>query len=185
MNMVNKGISAIFGEILDRQKESDENVNKISVEKLYQTFTKGQKLNTSERQSLVLSPILRYQCVDVLNQIHQEIKDSLDQSQVPMSIAPLAAASYSDKHHFSCIGFDVYLYDQSDVGIPWIILLQLNRKIMGALYPVTRIRLYDSGGLEWLQGKPDKNGQIVREYLEGEINFLERAKMYSIHIEPF
>lgn len=185
MKMEQSSISALFCEVLDRQEESGSNINKITADRFYEAFTRGPKLNASERQLLMLSPVLRYQCVDVLNQINQEIKSSLEQSQIPMSIVPLAAASDSDKYHFSCIGFDVYLYDQSEMGVPWIILLQLNRKVMEALHPMSRIRLYDSGGKEWLQGVPDQDGQIMQEFLNDETNFSERSKMYSLHIEPF
>ena len=68
--------------------------------------------------------------------------------------------------------------------MPWIVFLQLSSKVTNCLYPLTRIRLYDSGGLDWIIGKPDKNGQIIGEWLDNETNLVERSKLYSLHIEP-
>lgn len=181
--MANSGMTKIFAEILDRQVKLP-TTGHITTERLYRAFTIGPKLNKAERQLLLKSPILRYECVNVINRINQEIKVQLEKSQIQMAIIPLAAANESSEYHFSARDFDVYLYDKSNSAMPWIVFLQLSAKVTNCLYPLTRIRLYDSGGLDWIIGKPDKNGQIIGEWLDNETNLVERSKLYSLHIEP-
>jgi hypothetical protein len=181
--MTNNGMTKIFSEILDRQTNVPTKAH-ISSERLYAAFSNGPELNEEERQILLKSPMLRYKCVNVINQINQDIKDQLEKSQIQMALTPLAAAHESDEYHFSARDFDVYLYDKSDPDMPLIVLLQLSPKMTSFFNKKTRVRLYDSGGLDWIIGKPDKNGQIITEWLDNETNLVERSKMYSLHIEP-
>ena len=181
--MAHAELAKVFAEVLDRQKNISLPED-ISTARLYAAFTDGPALVEEERQVLLKSPTLRYQCVDVMKQINQEIKDHLEQSQIQLDITPLAAAHESDEYHFSARDFDVYLYDKSDSDMPLIVFLQLSPKMTSFFYQATRVRLYDSGGLDWIIGKPDKNGQIIGEWLDSETNLVERSKMYSLHIEP-
>lgn len=181
--MTNSGMTKIFTEILDRQV----NVltkGHITTDRLYAAFTNGPEINKAERKLLLKSPTLRYECVNVINQINREVKNQLEKSQIQMAITPLAAANESSEYHFSARDFDVYLYDKSNSDMPWIVFLQLSPKLTSCLYHMTRIRLYDSGGLDWIVGRPDKNGQIIGEWLDTETSLVDRAKMYSLHIEP-
>jgi len=182
--MANSEITKLFSEILDRQKNTSLS-DTISEQRLYEAFTDGINLSDDERQLIIQSPILRYKCVNVINQVNDEIKENIRLSQIQTELMPLAADNDEKEVHFETNDFDIYLYNKSDLGIPWIIVLQLSSKITDMLYESSKVRLYDSGGLDWLIGTPDDNGQIIFEWQDDETNLVERSRMYSLHIEPF
>ena len=83
-------------------------------------------------------------------------------------------------------GYRVILYRQDNPDTPWLVLVQLEKIYQDILlgFPHTPLRLFDSGGLEWLRGKPNNYGEISATWTDANMDLAQRASQYSLHLEP-
>jgi len=178
-----QSLEHLFSSMLDQQIESG-NAGTISRERIERILTSGPGLSQREKQVLLRSPIARYEYYDTKSKILVSIKRKLAQQHINTEIVPLAATDDSaDRHIFSCTGFRVTIYDKKAFGIPWVILLQFGTTFMKVIHPMTVVRLVDSGGQEWLRGKPDENGELTASWLDVETDLLDRVRRFSLNIE--
>jgi len=181
MNM--QGMASLLAEILSSQVEQGQ-YGVISEARLREALTSGPPLSESEQALLLLSPVTR----DDYRRIRQEVNDALhirlDQLQIERQLYALAADSEEDIVVMKGNGFTVTLYRRDDLGIPWVILVQLGQSYLQAINPMTRLRLIDSGGLEWCRGKPDSQGEITAPWSDRETDLLARSKRFSLILEP-
>ncbi|HID46896.1 MAG TPA: hypothetical protein EYP34_14240 [Chromatiaceae bacterium] len=177
-----ESMKALFSAMLDQQYVSRE-TRALSDERMRETLTTGPELTGKEKELLIRSPLARYCYQDMQSAIAEEITDALQQGNISTHILPLAAADHADTHSFSCTGYKVILYDKKKYGIPWVILLQLDKSFQEAINPLTVLRLVDSGGLEWMRGRPDANGELTASWTHADTDLLERAKQYSLNLE--
>lgn len=181
--MNTNAMARLLTELLDPQVESGE-YGEIGDDRLRKAMTIGPALTKQEQSLLLLSPVARADYSRVCNEIVAETRDRITRHGVKMNLLPLAAADQDDKVVFKSTGFTVTLYRRDDLGIPWIILVQLGSSYRQAINPMTTVRLADTGGLEWLRGKPDANGELTGAWNDSETNLLTRAQRFSLMLEP-
>ena len=151
---------------------------------LRQALTTGPPLIDREQRLLLLSPVARADYKQIRNEIVSETHERLDRHGVEMNLIPLAAADESDKVVLKSSGFRVTLYRQEKFGVPWVILVQLGPAYLQAINPMTSLRLADTGGLEWLRGRPDTNGELTGAWNDPETDLLKRIRRFSLMLEP-
>lgn len=173
----------LLTKILDSQIESGR-YSSIKESRLRESSTTGPKLTEAEQCLLLLSPLARSDYKRIRGEIRNENLARLDTLRVERQLFPLAAASDEDTIVMKNNGFTVTLYRRKDLGIPWIILVQLGSLYLNAIYPMTTLRLVDSGGLEWLRGRPDINGEITAHWVDELTDILARSKRFSLLLEP-
>jgi hypothetical protein len=49
---------------------------------------------------------------------------------------------------------------------------------------MTELRLVDSGGLEWMRGRSDAEGEMTRAWEDVTIDLLERSSQYTLRLMP-
>ena len=180
--MKTESMKALLAAMLEQQLEEDE-IRALDEARMRESLTTGPELNDEEKALLLRSPLARYRYQDMQAEIAEEVTETLRRQKIDTRILPLAAADKSDTHTFSCTGYRVILYDKKKYGIPWMILLQLEKPLRDAINPFTVVRLVDSGGLEWMRGRPDANGELTVSWIHSDTDLLERARRYELNLE--
>ena len=182
--MVNiNGMARLLSELLDSQLESGQ-YGVITEKRLREALTTGPPLNEQEQSLLLLSPVVREDFRRIRQEIRTKLSKKLEMNNVETEIMPLAAASNEDKVVMKGKGFTVTLYRQEGLEVPWIILVQLGDAYMRALNPMSILRLIDSGGLEWLRGRPDECGEITATWNDDQTDLIARSRRFSLRLEP-
>ncbi len=169
--------------VLDRQLESGKH-KMITRERLKETLTTGPPLTEEEKKILLFSPVARDDYAGMCNEICKELNERLQLYGVDNEILPLAAATTDDKVVMKGADFNVTLFNKTEIGIPWVILIQLGSSYLRTINPMTQLRLVDSGGLEWLRGRPDSNGELTGAWQDDETDILKRAQRFTLFLEP-
>lgn len=179
------GMARLLAELLEPQIESGR-YGTIGRDRLREALTIGPNLTDTEQSILLISPVAREDYQDVQNEILNEVNERIHNQGVDIKILPLAAASEGkkDKIILNGRGFTVTLYRKEDLGIPWVILVQLGASYLKVINPMTTLRLVDSGGLEWLRGIPDTNGEMTGPWNDEETDLLRRVQRFSLTLEP-
>ena len=180
--MKTQSMKALFAAMLEQQLVEDD-TRVLDEARMRESLTTGPELTDEEKSLLVRSPLARYRYQDMQAQVADEVTDTLRRLKIDTHILPLAAADHSDTHTFTCTGYRVILYDKKKYGVPWMILLQLEKSLQDAINPFTVVRLVDSGGLEWMRGKPDANGELTVSWIHPDTDLLERARRYELNLE--
>jgi len=178
------GMAVLLSEILETQLETGQ-YGSIDEQRLFQALTTGPALTDEEQSLLLLSPVARSDFKRIGAAIKKELESRVQEYQVGQEILPLAAATVGQKKVvFQGNGFTVTLYRQDKIGIPWVILVQLGSDWLRVIHPMTTLRLVDSGGLEWLRGSPDPNGEITATWDDHETDILARSRRFYLLLEP-
>ena len=181
--MNTSAMARLLAELIEPQVETGQH-GEIAGERLRQALTFGPTLTKKEQSVLLLSPVAREDYKKVRKEIVAEIRDRIKQRNITMDILPLAAATQDEKVSLTEAGFTVTLYKKTELGFPWIILVQLSSAYQQAINPMTVLKLSDTGGLEWLRGKPDSNGELTGPWKDHKTDILERAGRFSLVLEP-
>lgn len=184
--MNSRAMETLLSTLLDQQIESGK-YGFIDETRLREAMTTGPDFTSREKSLFLLSPIARSDYRRVREDVVQEIKAHLLEKDVALELVPLAAADKdTDRESLSINGhgYSINLYRQADIGVQWVILVQLDNNFMNCISPMTRLRLIDSGGLEWLRGRPDANGELTGTWLDEDVDLLDRMRKYSLSLEP-
>ena len=176
-------MARLFSEVLATQVETGQ-YGGFAPARLREALTTGPSLNEKERCLLLLSPVARDDFHRMRRQMNEEIQARIEQLGVDRHLHALAADSEEDTVSLKGNGFGVTLYQRSELGVPWVILVQLGPAYLQAINPMTVLRLVDSGGLEWCRGKPDGQGEITAAWDDRETDILARSKRFSLSLEP-
>lgn len=176
-------MAKLFSEVLATQVETGK-YGTFDPERLREALSTGPSLNESERSLLLLSPVARSDFQRMRREVNEEILKRLEQLGVERRLYALAADSEEGTVSLKGNGFGVTLYRRSELGVPWVILVQLGPAYLQAINPMTVLRLVDSGGLEWCRGKPDGQGEITASWDDRETDILARSKRFSLALEP-
>ncbi len=181
--MEKDNLAKLLAAVLDRQLESGKHTM-ITQERLREMVTTGPSLTEAEKKVLLLSPVARHDYAKMCTKIHKELNERLQRHGVKNEILPLAAATTDDKVVLKGADFNVTLFNKTEIGIPWVILIQLGSSYLRTVNPMTQLRLVDSGGLEWLRGRPDSNGELTGVWQDDETDLLRRARRFTLFLEP-
>lgn len=176
-------MAKLLAGVLDGQIESG-TYGEISEDRLKQAMTSGPDFTLEEQRLFMLSPLARADRARMKKKLLKEMNIRLEQQEVEKELIPLAAATEADSVVLRGNGFSVTLYRQENTHVTWVILLQLENNYRRAINTMTSLRLTDSGGLEWLRGRPDSNGEITASWDDVETDLLERARRFTLLLEP-
>ena len=134
---------------------------------------------------LILSPITRDNWNNIRIELKEEFRDKLNAEHLDTALVPLAAATEAEPNRISLQGqgFNVTLYRQVEQEIEWVILVQLEPNFTKAIYPMSQLKLIDSGGLEWMRGRPDAGGEFTGTWSDSAIDLYERAQNCSLTLD--
>ncbi len=177
------GLAELLMEILSPQLETGQ-YGELDEKRFREALTTGPEMSQEEQSLLLLSPVARSDYKRISQEIRMELATRLEAQGVELELLPLAAATTADKVVMHGNGFDVTLYRQEGLGVPWVILVQVGTVCLRSLNPMTVLRLVDSGGLEWLRGRPDVNGEISATWDDRETDLLARSRRFSLILEP-
>ena len=181
--MNTESMARLLVEVLDGQVESGA-FGVIRETRLREAMTSGPDLTQQERSLLLLSPVARSDYRRIRNEVLQDTRDRIKRHNVEMNLLPLAATTEEETVVLRSSGFTVTLYSKEELGFPWIILVQLDASYRQAINPMTTLRIADAGGLEWVRGRPDSNGEMTGAWYDTEVDLLERARRFSLVLEP-
>ena len=181
--MNTESMTRLLAEVLDGQVESGA-FGAISETRLREAMTNGPDFTRQERSLLLLSPLVRTDYRRIRNETLKDTRGRIKRHNVEVNLLPLAATTEEETVVLKSSGFTVTLYRQEELGFPWVILVQLDSTYRQAINPMTTLRLADAGGLEWLRGRPDPNGELTGAWYDSEVDLLERVRRYSLILEP-
>ncbi|PIE59384.1 MAG: hypothetical protein CSA32_04130 [Desulfobulbus propionicus] len=181
--MKKDNLTKLLSAVLDSQLESGKH-KMITQERLREVLTTGPSLAEEEKKVLLLSPVARDDYARMRDKINKELNERLQLHGVNSEILPLAAATVDDKVVIKGADFNVTLFNKTELGIPWVILIQLGSSYLRTINPMTKLRLVDSGGLEWLRGRPDSNGELTGAWQDDETDLLKRMRRFTLFLEP-
>lgn len=183
--MTNQATRKLISAILARQLETGR-YGEIRQDRLREALTTGPALSEAERSILLLSPVAREDWNQASKEIADELRERWAALDIELKLVPLAAATESDAPVIALNGdgFSVVLYRQDGEGHSWVILVQLGTQIRNTIDPMTRLRLVDDGGLEWMEGQPDSSGEMTALWQDVKENLADRARRYCLILEP-
>lgn len=155
------GMKRLLAALLAGQIEPDQRQT-IARGRFQQALTTGPALSADERRSVWLSPLARAEYLRLKRRLDAEIRWRWRERDFKLHLIGKAAADDSGELCYASAdgSFQVALMRQPDEDMPWLVLLTLNEAIRETIYPMTQVRLADSGGLEWVRGRPDTRGEI-------------------------
>lgn len=180
--MNSDAMARLLSGILDQQIESGVH-SVISEDRLREAITSGPDFTDEEQRLFLVSSMAREDRRRAKRAVLDETLEKLKLQRVEMELLPLAASTVDDTVVLKGSGFSVTLYRRDEIGVPWIILVQLDRDFRQAINPLTVLRLVDSGGLEWLRGRADNNGELTGAWNDPETDLLERVRRFSLTLE--
>jgi len=159
----------------------------ISDSRFHEVLTSQKEFTAKEQSLLILSPRIRSDYQRIRLAIKDEAYSSILKSNIATKILPLAASSNEQEQIILAgSGYRVILYRPDEPDTPWLVLVQLEKIYQDILrdFSHTPLRLFDSGGLEWLRGKPNSYGEISATWTDANMDLAQRASQYSLHLEP-
>ena len=172
----------LLADILNVQTD-DAAVEMFSEPHLRQVLMGTATLTEEEMKRLWLSPTARAQYFEVREQVCGEIRRRWKDLNVTLSVEQQVAADRSSVVVVPGEDFTVTIYREEDVDMPWSISLNLGGKIRETISPAMQLRLADSGGLEWLRGRPSKGGEINRGWYNLEISPVDRLLQHELILD--
>jgi len=160
---------------------------------LRDALTGRQVFSDAQRTQLLRSPQARERLMRVATALRAETRAHWQQAGVVAELAYQAAAD-DDVRPVSVDSnrdFGVSLLPLDPQGQRWTVSLRLSRRVMAGLVGqglagqdlASQVRLLDSGGGLWLQGRPDSDGELSGDWALDESPLL-RLRRYKLSIEP-
>jgi len=153
-------------------------------QRLREAITGRRPLDASERGQLLRSPRARARLVRMANELRAAtrahwrragiIPDIIYQAAADDEVRPLSVDSNPD--------FGVDLFPLDPDGHRWTVSLRLSARVMDGLLP-GGVRLLDSDGGLWLQGRPDSDGELSGDWDLSD-SPPERLRRFKLSIEP-
>lgn len=177
------GRMALLRAVLEQQVEPVA-AGHIEEARLEQALTSGPAFTANERQLLWLSPGTRNAYLAVKARVVAEMAERLQESGVHLAAAAMVAGGGADVLTVEGEGFKVVAQRHDGQPESWVVTLRLTARFRALLSPMTRLRLVDAGGLEWLCGRPNQQGEINAAWPHDDVSPRSRLAEYGLRIEP-
>jgi len=169
--------------ILAEQPERPDAGIALDEARLRRALSGAEPLSTAEQQVLWTSPAARRRLA-LLHRVQRAAQYlAWQQAGIAPQISYLAAADAAvqpvtiDTHpHLT-----VKLFPLDEHGARWTVFVKLAEPIHNSL--VSGIRVVDTGGVQWLTGYVDKDGELSAEWTYEE-SPLQRLHRYALRLEP-
>ena len=173
----------LMAAILAEQPERPDAGIALDEARLRRALSGAEPLSTAEQQVLWTSPAARRRLA-ILHRVQRAAQYlAWQQAGIASQIPYLAAADAAvqpvtiDTHPY----LTVKLFPLDAHGARWTIFVKLAEPIHNSL--VSGIRLVDTGGVQWLTGYVDKDGELSADWTHEE-SPLQRLHRYELRLEP-
>lgn len=181
--MPTDALQSLLAAILADQPERPETDPLLDEARLVRLLAGTQPLTTAEERVLWTSPAVRRQLAALRAAQRAAQYQAWSQigfvPQIPYLAA--AAASVQPVTIATHPGLIIKLFPEDDDGNKWTIWLKLARFVQDVL--VSGIRLVDTGGVSWLAGQMDHDGELSADWTYTE-SPLRRLQRYALRLEP-
>lgn len=152
-------------------------------QRLRAAITGRRPLNADERDQLLRSPRARARFAAVAAALRAETRAHWQQTGISPELAYQAAADGEVRpvNVDDNPDFGVSLYPLDPQGRRWTVSLRLSQRVMDGL--PAQVRLVDSDGGLWLQGRPGDDGEVSADWPLPD-SPLERLRRFKLSIEP-
>jgi len=173
----------LLAAILAQQPERPDAGMILDEARLRRALSGVELLSAAEQQVLWTSPAARRRLA-ILYRVQRAAQYlAWQQAGIALQIPYLAAADAAvqpvtiDTHP----SLTVKLFPLDAHGARWTIFVKLAEPMHNAL--VSGIRLVDTGGVQWLTGYVDKDGELSADWIHQE-SPLQRLHRYALRLEP-
>lgn len=184
MTMNHDAMQRLLAALLTEQPErADAGIN-LDEARLRRALAGEEPLTDAEQQLLWTSPAARHRLMALRAVQCATQQRAWQRLGVEPQIVYLAAADSTvqpitiDSHpHLT-----VKLFPLDEQGERWTVFLKLSESLQQTL--LTGIRLLDTGGLQWLAGHVDHDGELSADWTHDE-SPLHRLHRYELRLESF
>jgi hypothetical protein len=181
--MKTEAMKRLLATILAEQPERADADRALDEERLRRALSGAEPLTAAEQRLLWTSPEARRRLY-ALREAQRAVQYlAWQRLGIAPQLAYLAAAGPAvepvtiDTHpHFT-----IKLFPLETDGQHWTIFFKLSETVHQTL--LTGIRLVDSGGLQWLAGHVDEDGELSADWTHPEPP-LQRLHRYALRVEP-
>lgn len=173
----------LLAAILAEQPERSDAGIALDEARLRRALSGAEPLSAAEQQVLWTSPAARRRLA-ILHRVQCAAQYlAWQQAGIAPQISYLAAADAAvqpitiDTHPY----LTVKLFPLDEHGARWTVFVKLAKPIHNSL--VSGIRLVDTGGVQWLTGYVDKDGELSADWTHEE-SPLQRLHRYALRLEP-
>jgi hypothetical protein len=173
----------LLAAILAQQPERIDAAMALDEARLRQALSGEEPLSEAEQHLLWTSPAVRQRLTALHDAQRAEQYLAWRRAGIETQMAYLAAADPTvqpitiDTHpHLT-----VKLFPLDEQGERWTIFLKLSDTMHASL--LSGIRLVDTGGLQWLAGQVDNDGELSADWPHQE-SPLQRVHHYALRLEP-
>lgn len=183
MTMHKDAMKRLLAGMLAQQPEHANAGMALDEARLRRALSGAESLSDAEQHLLWTSPAAR-QRLTTLHQAQRAAqylawrRAGIDTQVVYLAAAdPMVQPITIDTHpHLT-----VKLFPLDDQGVRWTIFLKLSAPLHTSL--LSGIRLLDTGGLQWLAGQVDSDGELSADWPHPE-SPLQRVHRYALRLEP-
>lgn len=141
----------------------------------------GQPLSAAYKALLLRSPVARLKLREAIKRDDLELKRQAQTFDVGLMVTPLAAASDEQMVTINAIGWKLIIFKENLPHATYSLTLQLDHQLK-SIAP-KRVKVVDSGGLLWLNGKPDSRAELTVEWSYTDFTPMERLSNHSLQLE--
>lgn len=178
-----EALQHLMAAILTEQPESIDTTMALDEERLRRALSGEEPLSATEQRLLWTSPAARRRLTTLRDSQRAAQYLAWQRAGIAPQIVYLAAADPAvqpitiDTHpHFT-----IKLYPLDTDGQLWTVYLKLSDTVHQTL--LTGVRLVDTGGLQWLAGHVDGDGELSADWPHREPP-LQRLHRYALRVEP-
>jgi hypothetical protein len=178
-----KALKRLLAAMLAQQPEHADAGMALDEARLRRALSGEEPLTAAEQHLLWTSPAARQRLVALRDAQRAAQYLAWQQVGIESQIYYLAAADSAvqpitiDTH----LDLTVKLFPLDDQGEHWTIFLKLSASAHQTL--LSGIRLVDTGGVEWLAGHVDSDGELSADWTHHE-SPLRRVHRYALRLEP-
>ncbi len=172
----------LLARVLDLQPLDEKPL--ISEGRFRAALTTGPALTREESRVLWTSPATRDRYVRTKAALTSEVSSRLSDHGVGRALFALAAGSDDVVHYLAGDSFSVTVIKADLPDVDWLISLKLEPSYREHLPVLMPVALRDGGGLIWITGTPDAEGQLSGEWIHKGVSPLDRVREHGLVLEP-
>jgi hypothetical protein len=178
-----EALKHLMAAVLAEQPESTDAGMALDEARLQQALSGEEPLSAAEQHLLWTSPVARRRLAMLRDSQRATQYLAWQRAGIAPQIAYLAAADpvvqpVTIDTHPHCT---IKLFPQDTDGKLWTIYLKLSDTAYQTL--LTGVRLVDTGGLQWMAGHVDSDGELSTDWAHPEPP-LQRLHRYELRLEP-
>lgn len=179
---MNPSLRALWADILNAQVETAEEDELDALLPRLRAYANGEPWRDEDVQLVWTSPTARAAYLAERKAVLASLQDRWNDEGLATTFLRRAADSGpTEALVLAERGVTVRALQSS--GSEWLISVVLDASASALLPLGTKLRLRDSGGLEWLLGEPDRAGGVDVPWEQESESPLDRLRSFSLHLD--